>query len=121
MRGRKADNTFDDSKRAAFMPMRGKKYPYEFDEQQMDFNEALKRSAGFMPMRGRKSGPAYPEMYGAHGLDMAPVWGTMQDKRASAGFMPMRGKKENELMENSEEKRAAFHAVRGKKDFPSLG
>lgn len=123
MRGRKADMNFDE-KRAAFTPMRGKKYQaYPLQQQtdgRMEFEEAYKRAAGFMPMRGRKSDVNVPEMYGVNGYYYQPQFEESDNEKRASGFMPMRGKKMPRLEDIEEAKRAAFHAVRGKKEFPSL-
>ncbi|XP_054719796.1 uncharacterized protein LOC129229503 [Uloborus diversus] len=89
MRGRRMvnseDESFSNSKRVTFMPMRGRKD--QTDTQNIDWNtDQYKRSSSFMPMRGRR----HPEEEDySNELDF-PQNG---DKRASS-FMPMRGRRQ---------------------------
>lgn len=81
----------DEEKRAAFMPMRGRKDSLDGQRWFVGGAEDEKR-AGFMPMRGRKNS-AYPEEEPtADQMDVYPL--ELNDIKRSA-FMPMRGRKED--------------------------
>lgn len=109
------------SKRASFMPSRGKKE--DFDE---DLNVNMKKASSFMPMRGRKDYYTQQNEWNSpnqYGMD------SMDDNEKRAGFMPMRGRKNGYESDNYQtqgedvyqselesEKRSSFMPMRGRKD-----
>src|ERR1700754_1336615 len=76
------------SKRASFMPSRGKK---EGNEELGQMSGPDKKASGFLPMRGRKDYPPQSQSQGWYVDPQYDYYNGLEDKRA--GFMPMRGRK----------------------------